>query len=219
MMLISSLRILKFKTLLLQLLTRSDTVTFKSTALVNSFLLCLLDQLVLVNQFTFKMCFYTHFLVKSIWLLKSVSQPKLIATRFRTLLTWNLIRSGLVFTDLVLEWNVLSSLMILTCPRKKSLVHSHPLKFSDNLWLKAVGMIIRTKSILSVSCKIHLSSVPWDLPAAVNHSLLQDSSVISMSSHLQHLMKTQWKQYLALCLNGTSALVISLLMLLASKVK
>jgi hypothetical protein len=150
MMLTSSLKTLKYKTLLLQLLTRSDTVTFKSTASVNSFQLSLLDQLVLVNQSTFKMYFYTHFLVKSIWPLKSVSLPKHIVTKFKILLTLGLKRLEQVFLDPVLEWNVSFSLMILICQRKKNLVLNHPLKSLDNLWHKEAGMITKIKSIHSV---------------------------------------------------------------------
>lgn len=156
MKLTSSPKTLKSKTSLSQQLTRSGTATFKSTASLNSFQLCLWVQLELVNQSTFKMCYCTHSPVKSIWLLKLVSLPRHIATRSRILLTWNLTRSGQVFLDHVLEWNALFSLMILTCQRRKSSEHSHPLKFSDNLWPKVVGTTIKTRNILSVLCKTPL---------------------------------------------------------------
>lgn len=154
MKLTSSLKTLKYKTLLLPQSTKSDTVTSKSIASVSSSQLCLLDQQELVNQFTFKTYFYTHSLVRSTWLLRSVSQPKLIATKSKILLTWSSIRLEQVSLDLVLEWNVSSSLTILICRRRKSSVPSHPLKFLDNSWLKEAGMTIKTKSILSESCKI-----------------------------------------------------------------
>lgn len=154
MKLINSPKIHKFRTSLLQRSIRFVTVTFKNIAFSSLFQLYLWDPLVLVSQSTFKMYFSTNFLGKTTWRLRLVSVPKLIATKFKILLTWNLTRSELVFTVHVLVWNVSSLSMILICQRKKNTVPNLQSKFWDNLWHRVVGMITKTRSILSVPCKI-----------------------------------------------------------------
>ena len=66
MKLTSSPKILKCKILSSQLLTRLDIVLYKSTAFIKIFQLCLLVQLVRVNQFISKTCFLISFLVINI---------------------------------------------------------------------------------------------------------------------------------------------------------
>jgi len=95
----SSPKILKLMKLLSLPWTRSDTLIFRSTASMKIFQLLWLVQLELVNQFTFRTHCLIPFPVKSISSLRSVSQLRLVAIRFKILLMANLTRLEVVFLD------------------------------------------------------------------------------------------------------------------------